>query len=58
MATQRSRTRGDAFDMSDEASRFGTADVDIAHGQITEDAVDGLFDFILIRLFPRDKPAP
>jgi hypothetical protein len=56
--TRRSRTRGDAVDMSDEASRFGTTDMDIAHGRITEDAVDCLFDFILIRLFPRNKPAP
>jgi len=26
--------------------------------RITEDAVDGLFDLIGVRLFPRDKPVP
>src|SRR5262245_27336501 len=48
---RRLRTRVDAFDMSDEASRFGTVDVYIARRRITEDAVDGLFDFIGVRLF-------
>jgi hypothetical protein len=46
VAARRLRIGVDAFDMSDEASRFGTVDMYIARRRITEDAVDGLFDFI------------